>query len=287
MTDIRATGRRAAVLGSPIDHSLSPVLHRRAYEALGLAGWEYGQQEVTAPELEGFLRGLDDSWVGLSLTMPLKQIVMKLVDQVEPLADVVGAVNTVLFGPGGFTVGANTDVYGIAQAITEARTGLTEQPRRGVIIGGGATAASAIAALGQLGITDPIILVRSLGRSGTVIRAATQMGVLAEYLTLGTPEATTAIRRADILVSTVPAGAADEYVADLPEVLRPEQTVLDVVYEGWPTPLPRAWRERGGTVAPGHEMLLHQATEQVRLMTGREAPVAEMRQALYQALQVE
>lgn len=287
MTDPNRKGRRAAVLGSPISHSLSPTLHRRAYEALGLLGWEYGRHEIAEPELEGFLSGLDESWAGLSLTMPLKQVAMKLVDEVEPLADVVGAVNTVLFSPGGLTVGANTDVHGIAQAITEARTGITKEPRRGVIIGGGATAASAIAALGQLGITDPLILVRSLGRAGTVIRAATQMGVLAEYLTLDRPEARAAIGRADILISTIPAGAADVYVAGLPADLAPHQTLLDVVYDGWPTPLSSAWRDRGGTVAPGYDMLLHQAAEQVRLMTGRPAPLAQMRQALYEALNVE
>lgn len=287
MTDQNPAPRRAAVLGSPISHSLSPVLHRRAYEALGLHEWAYERHEITEPDLEDFLQELDTSWAGLSLTMPLKQVAMNLVDEVEPLAEVVGAVNTVLFSTGGLRVGANTDVYGIVQTISEARSGLSQQPRRGVIIGGGATAASAIAALGQLGITDPLILVRSLGRAGTVIRAATQMGVAAEYLTLDRPEARSAIGEADILISTIPAGAADAYVADLPEEIAPSQTLLDVVYEGWPASLPSAWGARGGSVAPGYDMLLHQAAEQVRLMTGRPAPLTEMRRALYEALNVE
>ncbi len=278
--------RRAAVLGSPIEHSLSPVLHRAAYEALGLHGWEYQRHRVTESELPAFLDSCDESWVGLSLTMPLKQVALQVVDVVEPLAEVVGAINTLLFSPGGLKVGANTDVYGLVEAIRQAQVS-TGQPRTtGVIIGGGATAASAIAALGELGITDPIVLVRSLGRSGTVIRAATAMGVSPTYLTLGTAPATAAVREAGILISTIPGGASAQLVDLLGPRISPEQTLLDVVYEGWPTPFPSAWKERGGTVAPGYDMLLYQAAEQVRLMTGHDAPVEHMRHALLGSLEL-
>lgn len=276
--------RRAAVLGSPIGHSLSPVLHRAAYEALGLPGWEYERHDVSETALPDFIARCGPEWAGLSLTMPLKQAALRVVDVIEPLAEVVGAVNTVLFSPGGLKVGANTDVYGIVEAINLARHDVADKPRRGVIVGGGATAASAIAALGQLGITDPAIIVRSLGRSGAVIRSATAMGVEPTYLTLGTPPAARAIATADILISTIPGGASDGLLEALPEELRPSQTLLDVVYEGWPTRLPQEWLSRGGTVAPGHDMLLLQAAEQVRLMTGRAAPVPAMRSALLEAL---
>lgn len=276
--------RRAAVLGSPIEHSLSPVLHRAAYAELGLNSWRYERHEVTEEEFAGFVSSCGAEWAGLSLTMPLKQVALRVVDVVEPLAEVVGAVNTLLFSPGGLKVGANTDVYGIVEAVTQARAGMAPAPRTGVIVGGGATAASAVAALGQLGITSPAIIVRSLGRAGTVIRAATSMGVTPRYLTLGTAEANEAIQRAEVLISTIPGGASDQLCEVLPEALTASQTVLDVIYEGWPTPLPRTWAQRGGTVAPGYDMLLYQAAEQVRLMTGQPAPVEAMRSALLSAL---
>ncbi|NEC92910.1 shikimate dehydrogenase, partial [Streptomyces sp. SID12501] len=106
---------RAAVLGHPVAHSLSPVLHAAAYAALGLDGWRYDAVDVTEDALVTFLRDLDPTWAGLSLTMPLKQTVLPLLDHVEPLAEVVGAVNTVLVhgaGAGRTLTGANTDVHG-------------------------------------------------------------------------------------------------------------------------------------------------------------------------------
>ena len=114
--------RRAAVLGHPVAHSLSPTLHRAAYAALGLDEWAYDPVDVTEEQLADFVAGLSDEWVGLSLTMPLKQTVLPLLDHVEPLAQVVGAVNTVLLqgsGPARTLVGANTDVHGLVAALRE------------------------------------------------------------------------------------------------------------------------------------------------------------------------
>src|SRR5690606_1616149 len=88
--------RRAAVLGHPVAHSLSPVLHTAAYDALGLEGWEYSAIDTAVEDLPALVRGLDRGWAGLSVTMPLKHAVMDLVDHVDPLAVAVGAVNTVL-----------------------------------------------------------------------------------------------------------------------------------------------------------------------------------------------
>src|SRR3954465_4946696 len=96
---------RAAVLGHPTPHSLSPSLHRAAYAALGLDDWRYDAFDVTEEGLPGFVADLDGPWAGLSLTMPLKQTVIPLLDHIEPLAQVVGAVNTVLLqGSGGSRV---------------------------------------------------------------------------------------------------------------------------------------------------------------------------------------
>src|SRR5699024_10120216 len=115
--------------------------------------------------------------------------------------------------------------------LTHARSKITQVPTAGVIVGGGATAASAIAALGQLGITAPTIVVRSLGRSGVAIRAATAMGVSPQFLTLGTPEAAAAIGRADLLISTIPGPGSTALVELLPPELHAHQTLLDVIYE--------------------------------------------------------
>lgn len=280
-TDRRSA--RAGVLGHPIAHSLSPVLHRAAYDSLGLEGWEYTRHDVTEEQLADFIAGVGPEWAGLSLTMPLKQTVLPLLDMVEPLAEAVGAVNTVLFASGGLRIGANTDVYGIVTALREAGAGRGGGP--GVIVGGGATAASAVAALGELGITSPHVLVRSKGRAGAVIRAANSMGVEAELVSLGTSRAEALLRGASVLVSTIPGGASAQLAPIVAEgALSPDQVLLDVVYEGWPTPFPLTWRSAGGTAVPGSDMLLHQAVEQVRLMTGRSPDVERMRAALDRAL---
>ena len=277
--------RRAAVLGHPVAHSLSPVLHRSAYAALGLTDWEYQLHDVDEDALAAFLVGLDDSWAGLSLTMSLKHVALTLADHVEPLAQVVGAVNTLLRSPGGLLIGANTDVHGIAASLREVAPP-EHRPRRAVVVGGGATASSALAALGELGIHDPLVLARSLARIGAVRRAATRMGIEPDYLPLDAPSAGDRLREADLVVLTLPQHAADplaEHVAH--HRLRPEQVLLDVVYAGWPTTMAAAWSAAGGTIAPGYLMLLHQAGEQVRLMTGHVAPVEAMRSALLSALE--
>lgn len=283
---------RAAVLGHPVAHSLSPVLHGAAYEALGLHDWHYGRHDVDEPELAGFVAAMDQRWRGLSLTMPLKQAALQLVDVVEPLAQVTGAVNTLLLQPGGLTVGANTDVHGLVQAIRECSPTQRSRERSGphggggVIIGAGATAASAIAALGELHITRPAVLVRSIGRTGTVRRAAAAMGVEPRYVPLDSDRARELMLEASVVISTVPHGGSAALAPWLRDAqLDPAQVLLDVVYEGWPTELPIAWRSAGGSIAPGYLMLLHQAAQQVHLMTGRPAPIEAMRTALLQAIE--
>ncbi|MFJ2297842.1 shikimate dehydrogenase [Oerskovia paurometabola] len=280
--------RRAAVLGHPVAHSLSPVLHSAAYRALGLDGWEYSAVDVTEEELASFVEGLDESWAGLSLTMPLKQVVLPLLDHVEPLAGVVGAVNTVLFQPTGSgrtLVGANTDVHGLVAALRE---GLGDRPvGSAVVLGAGATAASTLAALAELGCTAPTVLVRSLGRTGGLQRAAHRMGVAPRFAVLD--PASPLVAQTDVVVSTLPSRAADP-VADALTVQSatgasgPRGVLLDVVYDPRPTALSRAWADAGATVVGGERMLLHQAAEQVRLMTGHVAPLAAMAEALEAAL---
>ncbi|MDQ2623954.1 MAG: shikimate dehydrogenase [Actinomycetota bacterium] len=283
------SARRAAVLGHPVAHSLSPVLHRTAYAELGLDGWSYDALDVTSEQLESFVSALDASWAGLSLTMPLKQTIVPLLDHVEPLAELVGAVNTVLVQPSArgslVLTGANTDVFGIVAALREgaADGGLPARPRC-VVLGSGATAASTLAALGELGCARAVVYARSLARVGPLMRAAHKMGLEPEFRTFD--ERTAAVcAAADVVVATVPAHGADPVAADITAAgLEASGILLDVVYEPRPTALMRAWRAAGGTAVGGERMLLHQAAEQVRLMTGQVAPVAAMGTALAEVL---
>ncbi len=202
------------MLGHPVAHSLSPTLHRAAYAALGLDDWQYDAVDVTEEALADFIAGLDGSWAGLSLTMPLKQTVIPLLDHIEPLAQVVGAVNTVLFqGTGGSTmlVGANTDVHGLVAALGE---GLSGGPvGTAAVLGAGATASSTLAALAQLGCASPVVYVRALSRAGALMRAAHRMGVTPVFRSLDAAAAE--IGRADVVVSTLPPRAADPLAAEL------------------------------------------------------------------------
>lgn len=283
--------RRAAVLGHPVAHSLSPVLHRAAYEALGLDGWSYEAIDTTEEQLPALVNGLDASWAGLSLTMPLKHAVIPLLDHVDPLASVVGAVNTLVVQPTGGRrptfVGTNTDVHGLVAALRE---GLGERgARTAVVLGAGATAASTLAALAELGCTAPTVLVRSLGRTGTLQRAAHRMGVEPrfEILDPSSPALVARLAQADAVVATLPSRAADPVAEALAQAApRVTGVLLDVVYDPRPTALSAAWAAAGGIVVGGERMLLHQAAEQVRLMTGKVAPLAAMDQALEAALGV-
>jgi shikimate dehydrogenase len=286
--------RRAAVLGHPVAHSLSPVLHTAAYRALGLDGWEYGVHDVTEDALAGFLGDLDRTWAGLSLTMPLKQVVIPQLDHVEPLAQAVGAVNTVLFSAVGGTgrgrtimTGTNTDVHGIVAALREGLG--TRRVSDAVVLGGGATAASALAAVAELGCASARVFVRSLERIGPLREAVARMGVTPSFEVFDDKATTSALAAADAVVSTTPKYAADTWAPLLAELLAdtgdaPRGVLLDVVYDPRPTALQSAWTALGADAVGGERMLLHQAAEQVRLMTGRTAPLAAMDEALRAAL---
>ncbi len=157
--------QRCAVLGSPIGHSRSPVLHRAAYVALGL-NWQYEAYDVTVEQLPGFLAGLDSSWRGLSITMPLKQAVKSYVHETSLLADLLDSVNTVLLSwpdaeqPSPWMYGENTDVLGMVAAVRELWVDDDHPGLRGCVLGAGATARSALAALVELGCRQVQVVVR-------------------------------------------------------------------------------------------------------------------------------
>jgi shikimate dehydrogenase len=269
---------RAAVLGQPISHSLSPALHRAAYAALGLDGWSYQAIECSEAGLPGLLTGCGPGWAGLSLTMPLKRAVLPLLDRVDPVASITGAANTVVFS-GTARHGYNTDVAGLVTALTEARAepvwraGPAGAP--GVlIVGAGATACSALAALHELGVHEVSVAARDPARMTAVLSTASRLGTRISAAPFGIIN-----EDLDLLVSTVPAGGADVYAARLREAGVGPRAVLDVVYHPWPTPLADAARAAGAITIGGFEFLLHQAARQVGLMTGRTPPVAAMRAA--------
>ena len=169
-TAVDQTVRRAAVLGSPIKHSLSPVLHGAAYRALDLHGWHYDKIECDESGLPGLVDSMGPEWAGLSLTMPLKRVALTVADEVSPLAEAVGAANTLVFpaaGPAGGRQAHNTDVAGMVAALKEA--GLT-RVEQAVILGAGGTAQSALATVRELGHQSPIVLVRNLARDRRVAR---------------------------------------------------------------------------------------------------------------------
>ncbi|MFZ8909883.1 MAG: shikimate dehydrogenase [Candidatus Nanopelagicales bacterium] len=263
--------RRAAVLGSPIAHSRSPLLHRAAYAALGL-DWTYEAIDVTPEQLASVLAGCSwPEWAGLSLTMPLKTDVLPLLDEVSSLAVRVQAANTVVFTESG-AHGHNTDVAGMQRALGEAG-GSGHRTDSAVVIGSGATARSAIAALGGLGTRSISVIARSPQRAADLRPCAEDFGV---DLTVVDWSHAPALE-SDVVISTVPPGAADKFAERVPE--RPG-VLLDVAYGDSPTALARAWAGAGGPVADGLDLLLWQAVDQVQLMTGLDAPVDAMRAAV-------
>ena len=258
---------RAAVLGQPVAHSLSPVLHRAAYRALGL-DWEFDAIETGVADLAGLLASRGPEWAGFACTMPLKRVALELADSASARASAVGAANTLLPRSGGW-LADNTDVGGILAALNEAGV----RPVTATVLGAGGTAQAAVVALAELGLGRCSVLVRDRSRAAEVVWTAERAGIQVELGSLDDAAG-------DLAISTLPAGAADAFAA---RSWRADQALLDVVYSPWPTPLAAAVAAAGGTVVSGALMLLHQAARQVELMTGQPAPVAAMRTALQAA----
>ncbi|THC50898.1 shikimate dehydrogenase [Streptomyces sp. A1499] len=271
-----AQKRRAAVLGSPIAHSLSPVLHRAAYEELGLSDWSYDRFEIDEAALPAFIGELGPEWAGLSLTMPLKRAVIPLLDEISATAASVEAVNTVVLTEDGRRTGDNTDVPGMVAALREHGI---EQVESAAILGAGATASSALAALARICTGEVVAYVRSDARAAEMRQWGDRLDV--EVRTADWVDAREALD-APLVIATTPAGATDELAAAIPE--RPA-TLFDVLYDPWPTTLAARWSAYGGAVVSGLDLLVHQAVLQVEQMTGRpSAPLDAMRRAGEHAL---
>jgi shikimate dehydrogenase len=259
---------RAAVLGRPVAHSLSPLLHRAAYAALGLTDWTYDALDIGPADLPVLLAGLGEEWRGFSVTMPCKQAAVDAADVVDPLPRLLHAANTLVRTDEGWRA-ENTDVTGIGMALQLAGA---EEVTAATIIGAGGTAAAAAVALASLGARQVDVVVRDPARTGDVTRVLEALEVPATVTRF-----TDAALDAPLVVSTVPIDAQPGLLA-LP--WRAGHTVLDVLYAPWPSPLAEHVTALGGTVAGGLEVLFWQATVQVELMTGRPAPIEAMRSAL-------
>ncbi|WP_241489401.1 shikimate dehydrogenase family protein [Leucobacter celer] len=273
---------RLAVLGSPIAHSKSPVIHAAAYEVLGL-DWSYDRERLEAEALEAFLASRGPEWRGFSLTMPLKEEAHRIASVLDPVAAESGVVNTLLriasgVGAGPRWAGFNTDVPGLAAAIAGAGLDASNT----IVIGSGATAVSAILAARRLGAQRVEIVARNTEAIGDLVGrfgGTSEPGSAAALHVSGTPierlEATMQLREvhrptlqpaADpeptLVISTLPGPAGRDLA--LPERLT-RIPLFDVAYDPWPSPLAEGWQAAGGVARPGIDMLVEQAVIQIRI----------------------
>lgn len=273
----------AAVLGSPVSHSRSPVLHRAAYHALGLEGWTYEAIECTAEELPGFVLGRDAAWAGFSVTMPGKRAALAMASTASLRARRLGTANTLVRRPDGSWAADCTDVDGVVGALRAA--GMLEPAIAAgfvdvVILGNGATAAAALGGVYDLGNEAVTVVARDVGRAAPVLEVARTFGFDRRAVTWA-DLVPGDLSTATALINTTPAGSIDaERAAMLVGGLPEWSVVLDAVYHPWPTPLAAAARARGLSVATGLDMLLHQAFGQVEQFTGLVAPRRAMHRAL-------
>lgn len=278
--------RRFAVVGSPIDHSLSPLLHRTAYQVLGISDADYGRAEVPPGGLADFLvstrgRSLD----GLSVTMPGKIEAFELADERDDISQLLGVSNTLLRLSGGGWRAENHDVYGIEKALRDA--GVAQLGSRGptaAVLGSGATAASAVAALARLGVRGLMLTARTRAKLDPLVDLAHRL----DMHVLCVPwERSETVLASDVVVSALAAPGAEAVAQAWGDSTQADPRVaLDVLYQPWPAPVAELLERRGSTVASGLEMLVHQADMQLRAMLGIdrspvEAMLAAARAALY------
>ncbi|MEC3979230.1 shikimate dehydrogenase [Amycolatopsis sp. H20-H5] len=266
------------MLGKPVEHSLSPVLHGAAFTALGLTGWTYDRVELDAAGLPGFVDGLGPEWTGLSVTMPGKRAALDHAGEVTPRAAAVGAANTLVRTPGGW-LADNTDVDGVTGALRAAGGYLAAPGDVALVLGAGGTAAAAVVGLAALGVRTVRLVVREPARAAETADAAKRAGLDVDVLRWSEVDFSALAGESAVLVNTVPPDA----VAGLVDTLAVVGCVLDVIYHPWPTPLAEAVTARGGKLATGLDMLLHQAFGQSEHFTGQPAPRAAMRDALREA----
>ncbi|WP_407663106.1 shikimate dehydrogenase [Micromonospora radicis] len=278
------------MLGKPIAHSLSPVIHNAGYAAAGLAGWSYTRIECAAAELPDLVAGLGPEWAGLSVTMPGKEVALAVAAEVSPVAAAVGAANTLVRRPDGTWYADNTDVSGMVDVLTTAGvregglgvvSGVGEVgvvPGAGgavTVLGAGGTARAALAAAARLGATEVSVVARRTAAIDELAPVATALGLT---LTAVSWTDAAALADANLLISTVPKGAADELAGVVR--WRPGTVLFDAIYDPWPTPLAASAAAAGCRVVSGLDLLLAQAVGQFEQFTGVPAPRSAMAAAL-------
>jgi shikimate dehydrogenase len=216
----------------------------------------YNATEVNELELPEFLESLDDSWAGLSLTMPLKQAIQPLLVNECPMSALTGAVNTAVRRSGGWE-GYNTDVWGATTAI---RRQSEMEIRSAILLGAGATASSLVVALHELGVESLVIVARDPSRSGYIRDLAKRLGIDVHTASFGE-----SVDSSDIVVSSLPSDAV--LTSDAIECLEAD-LLFDVVYDPWPSALAKEWTARGLDSISGLHMLLWQAVRQARVFYG-------------------
>lgn len=266
---------RAAVLGSPIEHSLSPVLHSAGYAAAGLDGWHYERIECTAEQLPEIVGNADASYRGFSVTMPGKFAALEFADEVTERARAIGSANTLVRETrDGSSIwrADNTDCEGISGALNE----LVGEKELGhvLLIGSGGTARPALWALTQRGVDKVTVLNRS-DRSDELLPLLENTGVEAEFINFERDLRDLALG-VDAIISTVPAKVLETRYAELGHA-----PVLDVIYNPWPTPLATCAASNGHLTVGGLVMLACQSYSQFEQFTGVDAPREEMREALF------
>lgn len=256
---------RLGVLGHPVAHSLSPVLHLAAYRLLGL-DWSYDRHDVRESELSGFVDGLDATWRGLSATMPLKEALLSLADESDEASRLTGAANTLLLADDGARRVRNTDVAGIERALRDA--GL-ERAELAVIAGAGATARSVLVALDSFGLRSAVLAVREPARAQAMVTLSEELGIDLDIVRLA--DLDEVADGAEVVAWTLPNGVALR--DSMPFDVRSSAVALDVTYHPWPGPLAAQWLDVGGRVASGRDMLVHQAVRQVRFFVSGQTEV--------------
>lgn len=285
-SDLRSSVRRFGVVGHPIGHSLSPALHRAAYEALSL-GWSYDAFDIAPGELTIFVAGLDRSWSGLSVTMPHKLEALHLATSLDIHSRATGSVNTLVFRNSlhgeRLIEGYNTDIAGMVLALADVDL---VAARHVAVLGGGATAASAIAASAELGAENVVIIVRNVAKAAHLVDVGISLGVA---VTIAEISAMADLAPVDLVISTLPGDVA----TSLQPLARTSSAVLlDVAYSPWPSVRGEEWSSAiggGGVVVSGRAMLAHQALMQVRLFHSgdvlRELPdESSVREAMFAAV---
>ena len=262
----------AGVIGSPVRHSRSPVIHNAAFAALGL-DWVYLAFEVGEEQAAAAVRGgAALGFRGLSVTMPLKSVVLGAVDEVSATAQTLGAANTITFRDGR-TQGDNTDGEGLLRAL-RASAGWNPAGQHVAVVGAGGAARAAIFALGQAGVGSIAVINRS---ARSAARAVALGGPAAH---IGRDED---IATAGLVVNATPVGMNGTEAAGLtpfdPALLHTGQVVVDLVYHPLETPLLAAAARAGAVAVDGLGMLVHQAALQFELWTGLDAPVDAMDEA--------